>query len=86
MWLKENRDNFQKIICKIVVAKPNKLNLIEMKVKYSRFRLHAKLGRISADHVADGTTTALRDGSLEKLWGGEGNFRAAEIFVWISVF
>ena len=36
-------------------------------------------------HVVDGTTIALRDGPLEKLWGGgvEANFRAAGIFVWI---
>ena len=25
-------------------------------------------------------TLTLRDGPLEKLWGGEGSFRAAEIF------
>ena len=29
-------------------------------------------------------TLTLRDGPLEKLWGGEGNFRAAEIFFSLS--
>ena len=40
MCFKENKDNLRTINCKMLVAKRN--NLIEMKVKYSRFRHNAK--------------------------------------------